>query len=73
MFRTKTKEGQAAGNSGGRVSAQTPETAPAAAVDEWIIRTQGLTKVYGDVTAVDHLDLSIRRGEVTVPAKQRRP
>ena len=64
MFRTKTKEGQAAGNSGGRVPAQAPETAPAAAVDEWIIRTQGLTKVYGDVTAVDHLDLSIRRGEV---------
>ncbi len=51
MFRTKTKEGQAAGNSGGRVPAQAPETAPAAAVDEWIIRAQGLTKVYGDVTA----------------------
>ena len=64
MFRTKTKEWQTAENSGGRVPAQAPETAPAAAVDEWIIRTQGLTKVYGDVTAVDHLDLSIRRGEV---------
>lgn len=60
MFRTKTKEGQAAENAVGKVSSQAPE----AAADEWIIRTQGLTKVYGDVTAVDHLDLSIRRGEV---------
>ena len=60
MFGTKTKEGQTAENAVGKVSSQAPE----AAVDEWIIRTQGLTKVYGDVTAVDHLDLSIRRGEV---------
>ena len=29
-----------------------------------ILRTQGLTKRYGEVLAVDHLDLSIARGEV---------
>ena len=57
MFGTKTKEGQTAENAVGKVSSQAPE----AAVDEWIIRTQGLTKVYGDVTAVDHLDLSSRQ------------
>ncbi len=28
------------------------------------IRTRGLTKRYGDFTAVDHLDLSVRHGEV---------
>jgi ABC-2 type transport system ATP-binding protein len=32
--------------------------------DERVIRTKGLTKHYGPVTAVDHLDLEIRRGEV---------
>lgn len=31
---------------------------------EIIIRTEGLTKVYGEHTAVDHLNLEIRRGEV---------
>lgn len=29
-----------------------------------VIRTEGLTKTYGDVTAVDHLDLEIKKGEV---------
>ena len=31
---------------------------------EVIIETQGLTKKYGEKTAVDHLDLSIFRGEI---------
>ena len=30
---------------------------------EIIIRTEGLTKKYGEKTAVDHLDLSIFQGE----------
>ena len=34
------------------------------AMDQLVIRTQGLTKHYGDVTAVDGLDLSVRPGEV---------
>lgn len=29
-----------------------------------VIDARGLTKTYGDITAVDHLDLGIRRGEV---------
>ena len=29
-----------------------------------VVRTESLTKIYGDLTAVDHLDLQIRRGEV---------
>jgi ABC-2 type transport system ATP-binding protein len=29
-----------------------------------VIRTRGLTKRYGDFTAVDHLDLEVRRGEI---------
>lgn len=33
-------------------------------MDEVMIRTQGLTKEYESVRAVDHLDLEIRRGEV---------
>jgi ABC-2 type transport system ATP-binding protein len=32
--------------------------------DDRVIRTKGLTKHYGEVTAVDHLDLEIHRGEV---------
>jgi len=28
------------------------------------IRTEGLTKRYGDVVALDHLDLEVARGEV---------
>jgi len=32
--------------------------------DETIISTKGLTKHYGEITAVDHLDLSIRAGEI---------
>ena len=33
-------------------------------MNDAIIRTEALTKRYGAVTAVDHLDLEIRRGEV---------
>lgn len=33
-------------------------------MEDIIIETKGLTKRYGDLTAVDNLDLSIRRGEV---------
>ena len=32
--------------------------------DDIVVRTESLTKIYGDLTAVDHLDLQIRRGEV---------
>ena len=32
--------------------------------DDVRIRTRGLTKVYGDLTAVDHLDLDVRAGEI---------
>jgi len=31
---------------------------------EWVIETKGLTKRYGDLLAVDNLNLTIRRGEV---------
>jgi ABC-2 type transport system ATP-binding protein len=31
---------------------------------EFVIETTGLTKRYGDIAAVDHLDLGVRRGEV---------
>lgn len=31
---------------------------------EWVIQTQGLTKRYGDFTAVDHLDLQVAAGEI---------
>ncbi|HXG40442.1 MAG TPA: ABC transporter ATP-binding protein, partial [Candidatus Limnocylindrales bacterium] len=40
-----------------------PAGAPAA-TPETIIRTKGLTKRYGELTAVDRLDLDVRRGEV---------
>jgi ABC-2 type transport system ATP-binding protein len=39
-------------------------TAPPPSTDE-VIRTEGLTKIYpGDITAVDHLDLTVLRGEI---------
>jgi ABC-type multidrug transport system ATPase subunit len=31
---------------------------------EVVIRTRGLTKLYGDLVAVDHLDLDVRAGEI---------
>lgn len=34
------------------------------AMKETIIQTSGLTKIYGEKTAVDHLDLEIHKGEV---------
>jgi ABC-type multidrug transport system ATPase subunit len=33
-------------------------------MDTYVIETTGLTKRYGDIAAVDHLDLKVRRGEV---------
>jgi ABC-2 type transport system ATP-binding protein len=33
-------------------------------MDTYVIETRGLTKRYGDIAAVDHLDLRVRRGEV---------
>jgi len=33
-------------------------------MSEWVIKTEGLTKHYGDVVAVDGLDLAVRKGEV---------
>jgi len=58
-------------------AAPAPAPSPPAAIDE-VIRTEGLTKVYesgpsgggqnrtapADIVAVDHLDLSVRRGEI---------
>ncbi len=42
----------------------TATTAGAAGVDADVaIRLVGLTKVFGDQTVVDHLDLDIRKGE----------
>jgi ABC-2 type transport system ATP-binding protein len=32
--------------------------------DPRVIRTKGLTKVYGDLVAVDHLDFEVRAGEI---------
>jgi ABC-2 type transport system ATP-binding protein len=37
---------------------------PMAATGTSTIRTEGLTKTFGALTAVDHLDLEVRRGEV---------
>lgn len=36
----------------------------AARPDPRVIRTKGLTKVYGDLVAVDHLDFEVRAGEI---------
>jgi ABC-2 type transport system ATP-binding protein len=33
-------------------------------MDEIVLESRGLTKQYGDFTAVDDLDLTVRRGEV---------
>lgn len=33
-------------------------------ISEFIIQAQGLTRKFGKLTAVDHLDLEIRRGEI---------
>src|SRR5271154_160280 len=41
-----------------------PSGQEAAAVAAAAIRTEGLTKRYGDVTALDHLDLEVAPGEV---------
>ena len=35
-----------------------------AVADDVVLRTSGLTKRFGDLTAVDHLDLHVKRGEV---------
>jgi len=51
-------------------TARPASTATAAAADKEarpdprVIRTKGLTKVYGDLVAVDHLDLEVRAGEI---------
>lgn len=37
---------------------------PPGAVAEPVVRTEGLTRRYGDTLAVDHLDLEVRAGEV---------
>ncbi|MFP5342976.1 MAG: ATP-binding cassette domain-containing protein [Candidatus Limnocylindria bacterium] len=37
---------------------------PEARPDPRVIRTKGLTKVYGDLVAVDHLDFEVRAGEI---------
>ncbi len=40
------------------------EDPSARASDAYALQARGLTKRYGDLTAVDHLDLQIRRGEI---------
>ncbi|HET8768894.1 MAG TPA: ATP-binding cassette domain-containing protein, partial [Pedococcus sp.] len=42
--------------------AQSPSTAPAAA-DEILLSATGLTKTFGEFTAVDGIDFSVRKGE----------
>ena len=46
------------------------------AEEEIIIRTKDLVKKYGSITAVDHLKLEIRKGEVfwglRIPPQERR-
>ena len=41
---------------------ETATTAPPIADSDVAIRLRGLTKVFGDQTVVDHLDLDIRKG-----------
>ncbi|MFI5042131.1 MAG: ATP-binding cassette domain-containing protein [Acidimicrobiales bacterium] len=42
-----------------------PGAAATAATGEEVIRTRGLTKIYpGNITAVDHLDLTVYQGEI---------
>lgn len=42
----------------------TPEQTGDVNVSEYVIETTGLTKRYGDIAAVNHLNLHVRRGEV---------
>src|SRR5271157_6127511 len=42
----------------------TLQTTQLAALSEYAIETDGLTKKFGSFTAVDHVDLAIRRGEI---------
>jgi ABC-2 type transport system ATP-binding protein len=44
--------------------AASPSRSPTTARDDVVVRTEGLTKSFGDVVAVDHLDLELHRGEV---------
>ena len=47
------------------ISRKRVRSSPAAAADATVpIRTRGLTKVYGDLVAVDHVDLEVRAGEI---------
>src|SRR5579884_3734583 len=45
-----------------------PSSAPASpssiAAQEPVLQTQDLTKIYGQRTAVDHLNIEVRRGEI---------
>ena len=59
MAAAETPAEQAGDQAGESAPAQ--EAAPAAAI---AIRTKALTKKYGDFTAVDKLDLSVKQGEV---------
>jgi len=43
--------------SAGARRATAPDSSPA-------IETRGLTKIYGSLVAVDHLDLTLERGEI---------
>ena len=40
---------------------QRPDLAP---LSEYAIETHGLTKKFGSFTAVDHVDLTVQRGEI---------
>ena len=44
-------------------SSQAPEQRPAAGPQDSVVVLEGVVKRFGQVVAVDHLDLSIRRGE----------
>jgi len=54
-------------SAGSTVGSPAPADRPGTAADDRPrapIRTRGLTKVYGDLVAVDHLDLEVKAGEI---------
>ena len=48
----------------GTLAQATNQTSPSIADEDFVIRVSGLRKAYGQLVAVDGLDLSVRRGEI---------
>lgn len=59
---TRTLPGERTSGTGMETGARPARSAPPP--DDVRIRTRGLTKRYGDLVAVDHLDLDVRQGEI---------